>query len=453
MSTVLKGMFTPLQSDLYREQGDDRDAMVIARQSPADLAAFMAYTGGRDIAGGAGQAAGGMLGVDLRGPVQKHSGNVEAAKAAIAALDFDMNDPAQVDQFYRASIEILRKHALPSEALALSKEWQASKLAAKKEDRLERGQEAREKFQQDKMEAIKSGSWRGKMAAYTDILNALKADPSDTTLVNQRRALERQLGIQDDPAKGVKLVPSTRDQKGGVVKVNMDGSFVFVPIEEMNKERPVGDGGGGEGGGTEKERTRARKLAIEAKIRAGTATEEERAWLQTVYDEEGGKGKPPAEAELKGTAAVAQLKSLMPKFESTFSGGAYKFMPDALVRATAEAADRLGTNVSENNWWVQYETWYNGMLNALSGAAVTENEAVRFRQTRATRQMDPAVVPQRLATQVEIAEIGLKKLADARQAPRRVVPGAPARPGVATPAAPPAEGKRRKFNPATGKLE
>lgn len=129
MANTLGGVFSPGYRDVAQEERDEHQrAKDIAGMSLGDLAAYSAYTGGRGAVQGVGQA----LGVDQRSDARKHADAVSAAKAEAAKLGFDPDDPASVDKFYKAVIQILQRQGLVAEAMAVAKEYQANKVAQQK---------------------------------------------------------------------------------------------------------------------------------------------------------------------------------------------------------------------------------------------------------------------------------------------------------------------------------
>jgi hypothetical protein len=433
--------FNAPQDTLRREQNEDElRTQRIAQMTPEQRNAYIAASGGQLLGRGIGQAVGGALGVDTRNATQRDAAGAEAAKNEIAALDID---PGDVEKYYPAAIRIFIKHRMLDEAEAWQQKFQAARAAKQRTDntaaetaRKTAKDAATKKFLEDKIQTLKGGTLEGKTAAYEELLNRIN-DPEEqqdiNTLQNIKTAYERSLGIKDSK-------PGLKVAKGGAYHQGDDGNWKFV-ANGMGGGSGSGSGAGGVGK-TEKERTRTRTLALERMERAGTLGEDDAAELNAIREERAGKAKQPSDLEVRGAGAMGQLESLQKRFDRSFVGGIYRFAPEGVNDAIAEAADRMGKNQDENAWWSSFNTWYNNMLNALSGAAVTANEAERFKKTIIRRGMDPATAESRMAEMIEIAKIGLQKQAEARQPQvKRAVPSAPQ------------PTKRRRFNPATGALE
>lgn len=85
---------------------------------------------GADLAGrGLGSAAASAAGLDPRTPVQRNEQAIEAAKAQVAQLGFNPDDPKSMDAFYKQVVLILQKQGLVPEAMAVAQEYRAAKKA------------------------------------------------------------------------------------------------------------------------------------------------------------------------------------------------------------------------------------------------------------------------------------------------------------------------------------
>lgn len=118
-------MFTPAPTPEQEEATRQQRALEMARLTP-DQRSFM-Y--GRAAGEGLANAAGGAMGVDVRGPGAQQRDAETAAKAEIAALEID---PTDLKAYYPAVIRILMKHKLVDAAQAVQKEFRDN--LAKTED-------------------------------------------------------------------------------------------------------------------------------------------------------------------------------------------------------------------------------------------------------------------------------------------------------------------------------
>lgn len=102
----------------------------------ADLARMDGFTAdrlatytGADMAGqGLGSVVAAAAGKDPRSPAQKNEQAIQAAKAQVAQLGFNPDDPKSMDDFYKKVIAILQGQGLVAEAMAVATEYRAEKL-------------------------------------------------------------------------------------------------------------------------------------------------------------------------------------------------------------------------------------------------------------------------------------------------------------------------------------
>lgn len=124
---MLGELFQPKVRDLQAEELADERRLQFQASNPFTAMAHAAYTGA-DMAGkGAARAGLALAGEDPRSPAEKNTQAVEAAKAQVAKLGFDMDDPKSMDMFYKSVIQILRGQGLVAEAATVAKEWHAQK--------------------------------------------------------------------------------------------------------------------------------------------------------------------------------------------------------------------------------------------------------------------------------------------------------------------------------------
>jgi hypothetical protein len=125
---MLGNLFTAGDNAQRAEEREDQ--MGLERLSAMDgfQADRLATYQGADMAGkGIGQLAAVAAGKDPRSPAVRNAQAIEAAKAQVAQLGFDPDDPKSMDTFYKQVIEILRKQGLVAEAMAVAGEWNTKK--------------------------------------------------------------------------------------------------------------------------------------------------------------------------------------------------------------------------------------------------------------------------------------------------------------------------------------
>ncbi|MDO8534245.1 MAG: hypothetical protein Q7S17_05830 [Xanthobacteraceae bacterium] len=128
---MLSGLFAPQGVD-PEQAAEEKRLMELGRMNPFEADAYTAYSGGAQAGRGLGKIAAGLTGRDVRPPVQKRSDAIEAAKAQVAQMGFDPEDPKSVDAFYKQVIQILQKQGLAGEALDVAREWHTQKTADEK---------------------------------------------------------------------------------------------------------------------------------------------------------------------------------------------------------------------------------------------------------------------------------------------------------------------------------
>ncbi len=131
---MLDGLFAPKIRDVRQEEIDEDRRISDLAADPFKAMAMTAYGSARDAGRALGETAASAFGKDPRTPTKRHSDAVEAAKAQVAQLGLNPDDPKSMDEFYRQVIMILQKQGLAAEALAVGKEYQAQKRAAAKGD-------------------------------------------------------------------------------------------------------------------------------------------------------------------------------------------------------------------------------------------------------------------------------------------------------------------------------
>ena len=131
---MLSGLFSPQPRDLRPEELDEEKRIADLAVDPFRAAAMTAYGSSRDAGRGLGTAIAAGMGRDPRTPGERQVDAVEAAKAEVAKLGLDPDDPKSIDQFYKQVIMILQKQGLVAEAMEVAKEYQAQKRQGAKED-------------------------------------------------------------------------------------------------------------------------------------------------------------------------------------------------------------------------------------------------------------------------------------------------------------------------------
>jgi hypothetical protein len=178
---MLSSIFNRGSRDPRQEELDDDQRITALAADPFKAAAMTAYGASRDAGRGVGSAVAAGMGKDPRTPGQRNMAAIEAAKAQVAQLGLDPDDPKSVDEFYKQVIIILQKQGLAAEAAAMSQEYRTAKSAAAKE-----GLEIR------KLERLE------------------KKDAADADIANKRLELQR-LQAQPEFAKLLELLANTND--------------------------------------------------------------------------------------------------------------------------------------------------------------------------------------------------------------------------------------------------
>lgn len=128
---MLSNLFGVPPVDPERAAEEER-AMALGRMNPFQAAAQTSYAGAAQAGRGLGSVAAGLTGRDTRTPTAKRTDAIEAAKAQVAQLGFDPEDPKSVDDFYRRVVQILQKQGLAGEALEVAREWRTQSTAEKR---------------------------------------------------------------------------------------------------------------------------------------------------------------------------------------------------------------------------------------------------------------------------------------------------------------------------------
>jgi hypothetical protein len=396
----------------------------------------------RAFAMGDAVSSGKLVGDNAAGMLRGLMGNpsdqekLDLAKQEIAQLlqGKDLNDPSVV---YPVMIQVYQKYGFVTEAMKLVKEYEEVRNKRRDDARAEKKDAVNAEFLKAKAAALMRGDFTTKMQAYGEILTKLQ-DPTLSAsdreaLLNMKRAAEAQLGIKD--RDGLKVIPASKYSKGGVFRQDATGEWKFEAIDL----RDVAGGAGSGSAGAKIARTiRVMKEDGEHLIGVDAHGNEVRDFGLT--------SNKDSEYTAKRIVGMELITELAEAFKDSFTGGGYKYLPESISKAWQELGSRgiVNSDEAELLWWKKYDEWYNRMLNALSGAAVTASEAERFKQTVVTRGMDPGLAKKLLAEQIQIAKMGLNKLAGSRNV---------AVPGSTTAPASPTKRPTQRFNPATGKLE
>jgi hypothetical protein len=131
---MLGGLFSLQPKDRRLEELDDDNRIAALASDPFKAAAMTAYGASRDAGRGLGSAVAAGMGKDPRTPTERNVAAIEAAKAEVAKLGLDPDDPKSIDEFYKQVIIILQKKGLAAEAAAMSKEYRAEKAQRTKDD-------------------------------------------------------------------------------------------------------------------------------------------------------------------------------------------------------------------------------------------------------------------------------------------------------------------------------
>jgi hypothetical protein len=105
------------------QAAEEKRLQALAAMNPFEADAYTTYSGAAQAGQGLGKIAAGLTGRDVRAPAQKRTDAIEAAKAQVAKLGFDLEDPKSIDGFYKQVIQILQKQGLAGEALDVAREW------------------------------------------------------------------------------------------------------------------------------------------------------------------------------------------------------------------------------------------------------------------------------------------------------------------------------------------
>lgn len=106
---MLGGLFSPNFRNLRDEELDENRRLDALAADPFRAMARTAYEGAGIAGRGLGTAVAGAAGKDPRTPTARNAQAVEAAKAEVAKLGFDPEDPKSLDSFYKQVISILQK--------------------------------------------------------------------------------------------------------------------------------------------------------------------------------------------------------------------------------------------------------------------------------------------------------------------------------------------------------
>ena len=176
---MLSGLFSPQFRDLRLEEKDEEDRLrQIAEMGGFKQAGYAGLSGAQTAGKALGRLAAAATGTDPRSPAQRGQAAVEAAKAQVAQLGFDPDDPKSIDQFYKQVIAILQKQGLAAEALAVAKDWNAQKLATSKESLAVREMERKEARDKaiDARAAEKNAALKLKFGAAASPMGKMLAD-------------------------------------------------------------------------------------------------------------------------------------------------------------------------------------------------------------------------------------------------------------------------------------
>lgn len=340
------------------EQQWNRDYR-LATMDPRERLAMEQMQHQRAVGEGLGKALGAAVGADTRSVAERVKAQVQEAGV----------DPNDIDKYYPTLIRALASNGAVLEAREVAKEYEELRL--KQQDRKVKQQnadtalakqQATAQFLKDKAAAIGKGPFTEKMQAYADILTRLQAtnptDPEYGQLTNMARMVEASFGIK--AKDGVKVVPASKYGQGGVVKVNPDGSFVFVPVDEMNKAGESGD--------------------------AKTDTQNPDA-------PSGSKTLPGGQLEklASGAANVLALTKLANEFREDFSGGVLLKVAGVLGAEdlVLNMQKIFNTNPAAARWWQSYKTLITQIRHELFGATLTEGERTAFEQIKANLAQPP----------------------------------------------------------------
>jgi hypothetical protein len=131
---MLGGLFSLQPRDKLLEEREEQRQLETLASDPFKAMAMTAYGASRDAGRGVGSAVAAGMGKDPRTPTERNVAAIEAAKAQVAQLGLDPDDPKSIDEFYKQVIIILQKQGLAAEAAAMSKEYRAEKAQRTKDD-------------------------------------------------------------------------------------------------------------------------------------------------------------------------------------------------------------------------------------------------------------------------------------------------------------------------------
>ena len=214
---MLGGLFSPNFRDLRLDEQDEERRLDTLAADPVKANARAFYGASKQIGQGLGTALAGAAGVDARSPLKRNQDAIEAAKAEVAKLGLDPDDPDSTDQFYRQVISILQKQGLAAEALAVGKEYRAEKVTRQKDDLSLREQTRKEE--------------RDKRAHELGVLRVA----SQTEIASARNALQRDIADARLTAEQMKTGPFKAIDYGDTVDIiNRFGEVVSSKPKAMN---------------------------------------------------------------------------------------------------------------------------------------------------------------------------------------------------------------------------
>lgn len=174
---------------------------------------------------------------------------------------------------------------------------------------------------------------------------------------------------------------------------------------------------------------------------------------------------------------AALLTRLSGSFNDNYAGNGIGGQIENIAGRMGWTGGMTGATPGQAEWWQQYDRNKNVIRNELFGAALTPGEQAEFDKADINPNMSPKIIRENLATQHRVLEAGLRRQAQVWAAQGynpdalRAATGlddfapsaAPAAGDVFSGAVPPpsetpvparaAPGTRRRFNPATGRLE
>lgn len=232
----------------------DQSDLQVAQMTPEQRIALARIAGarrqGEALAGLFGQSIGALTGADVRTKEQRKQAAQEEIAATVRRLG--VTEPEQV---YPLMIQILQRHGLIEEALALSREFEDMRnkrldrtLREREITRKEQVDAAKDRYYTERVRILqdKTAGPERLLEAYADTMERLEAgdlEPSEKVRLQAlRRGLEARLGVKPErTAAGqwqVRVVPGNKYEPTRVIRYNTATGELETTTETAGRREP-----------------------------------------------------------------------------------------------------------------------------------------------------------------------------------------------------------------------